>query len=139
MVKNNKKNNRFSQKELEYYKKTLLELRGKMVAGLKHIEDDFLNKSQKEASGDLSGYSFHMADMATDNFDTEFKLGMASNEQNLLNDIDHALRKIEEGTFGLCEKYNTPITKARLKAMPYARYSLKAQEEEERERRGLAG
>jgi RNA polymerase-binding transcription factor DksA len=73
--------------------------------------------------------------MATDNYDRELNIGLASNEQQLLNDIDIALKRIEDGTYGVCEIYGTPIPKKRLLAMPYTRLSMKAQEEEEKNKR----
>lgn len=129
------KRKKLAKKELDLYKKILLELRAKISGNIQHLEKETLNTSQKDASGDLSGYSFHMADMATDNFDREFTLGLASTEQKILNDIDVALKKIETGDYGICEKYGTPIPKKRLMAMPYAKFSKKAKEEEEKERR----
>ena len=110
-------------------------MRKKIVRDIQQLEGDSLNTNQKDASGDLSGYSFHMADMATDNFDRELNIGLASSEQQILNEIVVALKKIEEGTYGFCEKYGTPIPKKRLLAMPYTRFSKKAQEEEEKEKR----
>ncbi|OGW84188.1 MAG: hypothetical protein A2Z83_03450 [Omnitrophica bacterium GWA2_52_8] len=110
-------------------------MRTKNAGDLEHLEKDSLNTNQRDASGDLSGYSFHMADMATDNFDREFTLGLASNEQKMLNDIDVALRKLDDGTYGLCEKTLKPITKKRLLAVPYARLCIEAQEMEEKEKR----
>ncbi len=129
------KQKKLSKKELEVYKKLLLEMRKKIVRDIQQLEGDSLNTNQKDASGDLSGYSFHMADMATDNFDRELNIGLASSEQQILNEIVVALKKIEEGTYGFCEKYGTPIPKKRLLAMPYTRFSKKAQEEEEKEKR----
>jgi RNA polymerase-binding transcription factor DksA len=73
--------------------------------------------------------------MATDNYDRELSIGLASNEQQLLNDIDVALKRIEDGTYGICEIYGLPIPKKRLLAMPYTRLSMKAQEEEEKNKR----
>lgn len=109
--------------------------RQRLMGGLNHLEKDMLNKSQRDASGDLSGYSFHMADQATDNFDTEFSFGVASNEQQRLNEIDDALKRIEEGVFGTCEECKKVIPMKRLKAMPAARYCIKCQEViEKRER-----
>jgi len=131
-VKNRK---RFTQKELDRFKAVLLAIRGKIAGDIQHLEKEGLNTSQREASGDLSGYSLHMADMATDNFDRELTLGLASNEQNLLNLIDAALLKIKEGSFGLCERTFKQISKKRLNAMPYAPLSLEAQELEEKEKR----
>jgi len=124
-----------SKKELEEYREKLLLLRQKIVGDLKHLEEGTLNTNQKESSGDHSGYSIHMADQATDNFDREFTLGLASNEQKILNSVDLALKRIDEGSFGICERTGTLIAKKRLDAMPYASLSKKAQEEEEEERR----
>lgn len=125
------KKKHLTKKELAEFKQSLLVIREKIVSNLEHLEKDSLNKSQRDASGDLSGYSFHMADVATDSFDTEVHLGMASNIQHMLNEIDDALHRIEDGTYGFCEKYDIPIKKERLKVMPYTRYCIKAQEEEE--------
>ena len=119
------------KKELEIYKKMLLQLRGKIAGDLQQIEGDSLSGNQPSSSGELSD----VADIATDNYDRELNIGLASNEQQLLNDIDVALRRIEEGTYGVCEIYGTPIPKKRLLAMPYTRLSKKAQEEEEKSKR----
>lgn len=121
------------KKELAKFKELLNVYRKKIGEGLEHIEKDNLNRSQKDASGDLSGYSFHMADMATDNFDREFSLDLASNEQDLLNRIDEALDKISDGTFGKCENCNKVIAVKRLKAVPYAKLCIKCKEEEEKQ------
>lgn len=122
-------------KDFSKFKKLLEELRTKIAGNLEHIEGDALNKSQRDAAGDLSGYSFHMADMATDNFDREFNLGLASNEQNLLNLIEAALRKIKDGTYGVCETCSKPIPQKRLLAMPYAAMCIECQEIEEKKPR----
>ena len=103
-----------------------MELRERVGEEVGQLEKDYLRKSAKDASGDISAHPFHMADAASDSFDTEFNIGLASNEKNVLYEIDAALRRIKEGTFGICEKYGTPISKKRLKAMPYARYSIKS-------------
>ena len=105
------------------------------MSGIDHIERDTLNKSQRDSSGDLSGYTFHMADQATDNFDTEFNLDIASNEQKFLNEIDEALKRIDEGIFGVCEQCEKSISIKRLKAVPYARYCIKCQEGLEKNKR----
>ena len=125
----------YTKKGLERFKKILGEARKKIAGDLEHLEGDSLNKSQRDAAGDLSGYSFHMADMATDNFDREFNLGLASNEQQSLNLIDAALRKIDEGTYGVCENCEKPIPQKRLLALPHAPLCLKCQELEEKKKR----
>lgn len=122
----------FNKVELEAFKKILVELRKKISGDIQQIEGETLNTSQKDSAGDLSGYGLHMADVATDNFDRELNIGLASNEQQFLNDVDDAIRKIEEGTYGICEKYGVAIPKKRLLAAPYVRYCLQAQEEEEK-------
>ncbi len=125
----------FDQRELERFKKILQEIRHKIAGDLRHLENDTLNTSQRDAAGDLSGYAFHMADMATDNFDREFNLGLASTEQQRLNIIDAALHKIDDGTYGECENCSKPITQKRLRAVPYAPLCIKCQETEEKKKR----
>lgn len=122
---------RIPKKELDIYKKMLLQLRAKISGDLQQIEGDSLSGNQSSHSGELSD----VADMATDNYDRELNIGLASNEQQLLNDIDVALKRIEDGSYGVCEIYGTPIPRKRLLAMPYTRLSMKAQEEEEKNKR----
>jgi len=122
---------RLSKGDLGLYRKMLLHLRSKIAGDLQKIEGDTLSGNQPSNSGELSD----VADMATDNYDRELNIGLATNEQQLLNDIDMALKKIEDGTYGICEIYGTPIPKKRLMAMPYTRLSMKAQEEEEKNKR----
>jgi DnaK suppressor protein len=124
-----------TKKDLDKLKQILLEARKKIAGDLQHLEGDSLNTNQRDSSGDLSGYSFHMADMASDNFDREFTLGLASNEQQILNMIDAALRKIDEGTYGVCEDCSKGIPMKRLVAMPHARLCIKCQEAEEKKKR----
>ncbi len=121
------------KKELDIYKKMLFQLRAKIAGDLQQIEGDTLSGNQPSHAGELSD----VADMATDNYDRELNIGLASNEQQLLNDIDIALKRIEDGTYGTCEIYGTSIPKKRLLAMPYTRLSMKAQEEEEKNKRHL--
>lgn len=102
------------------------------MGNIKHISEDTLRKSQKEASGDISGYTYHMADVASDTYDREFSLGLVSNDTDLLYELDDALKKIEDGEFGVCEECDNRITKNRLKAVPYARSCLKCQEKKEK-------
>ena len=125
---------KLSAKELARYRKTLLDLRDQVVDGISFLTGDNLNRSQREASGDLSGYSFHMADQGTDNYDREFALNLVSTEQDVLYEIDEAIRRIDGGTYGLCELSGEPIERARLNVLPYARCSVAAQSELERGR-----
>jgi DnaK suppressor protein len=117
------------------FKQILTDLRLRLSGELQHLEGDSLNKSGRDSSGDLSGYSFHMADVATDNFDLETTLGLASNEQNILNLVDNALHKIEDGSFGICELCKKTIPMKRLLVMPYAPNCVKCQEQVEKEQK----
>lgn len=123
---------KFAKKELVDFKKLILKRKEEILDEIKHISDDTLKKSQKDASGDISGYTYHMADVATDNYDREFSLGLASNERKLLYELDDASKRIEDGTFGICEDCQSLITKTRLKAVPYARLCVKCQEKREK-------
>ena len=123
---------RFTKKELKDFKKVILKKKEEVLDDFKHITDDTLKKSQKEASGDISGYTYHMADVATDNYDREFSLGLASNERKALYELDDALKRIEDETFGFCDDCKGPIAKIRLKAVPSARLCIKCQEKREK-------
>jgi RNA polymerase-binding protein DksA len=123
---------KFNKKELKIFKKLILKKKEEIIEGIKHISEDTLKKSQKDAAGDISGYTYHMADVATDTYDREFSLGIASNERKLIYELDDALKKIEEGDYGICEVCKRIIPKTRLKALPYARLCLKCQETQEK-------
>jgi len=110
----------------------VLKKKEEILDDLKHISDDTLRKSQKEASGNISGYTYHMADVATDNYDREFSLGLASNERKSLYELDDALKRIEEGTFGICDDCKGGIPKIRLRAVPSARLCIKCQKKREK-------
>lgn len=123
---------KLTKKELKDFKKIVLKKKEETLDELKHISDDTLKKSQKEASGDISGYTYHMADVATDNYDREFSLGLASNERKSLYELEDALKRIEEGDFGICDGCKGTITKVRLKAVPSARLCIKCQKKKEK-------
>lgn len=110
----------------------MLKRKEEIFDDLKHISDDTLRKSQKEASGDISGYTYHMADVASDNYDREFSLGLATGERKSLYELDDALKRIEDGSFGICSDCKGTITKIRLKAVPSARLCIKCQQKREK-------
>lgn len=123
---------KFSKKNLSDFKKLILKIKDEIMDDIKHISDDTLKKSQKEASGDISGYTYHMADVATDTYDREFSLSLASNDRQFLYELEDALKKIDEGAFGICESCKSSIAKTRLKAVPYARFCVKCQQIKEK-------
>lgn len=124
--------NKYSKKDLTAFKKLLLKQKEQIIDGIKHISEDTLKKSQKDAAGDISGYTYHMADVATDTYDREFSLSLASSDREALYELDDALKRIEEGTFGVCESCKSLIAKTRLKAVPGARLCIKCQEKKEK-------
>ncbi len=124
-----------SKKDSKIFSELLLKKKQELVKGIEHITNDALKTSQRDATGDLSAYSLHMADVATDNYDREFSLGLADNEQKLLARINAALERIESGTFGLCDLCEKKIAKARLKVVPYAELCVPCQEKQEKKKR----
>ena len=123
------------KKDLEFFRKLLLNLRDRIVDEISFLAGENLNHSQREASGDLSNYGMHMADQGTDNFDREFALSLVSNEQEVLYEIDDALHRIDNNAYGICEQTGNAIEVERLKVLPYARYCREAQEQMEKNRK----
>lgn len=108
-----------SREQLKYFRQLLITERAKFLSELKSIVQES-SKSPRDASGDLSGYTVHMADMAADTYEREMNVNIASSEQEILYQIDDALKRIDDRTFGVCQQCNKAITMSRLKAVPYA-------------------
>lgn len=123
---------KLNKKDLVVFKKLILKKKEEIIEGIAHVSEDALKKSLRDASGDISGYTYHMADVATDTYDREFSLTIGANERKALYELDDALKRIEEGAFGICEDCQHQITKIRLKAIPNARLCLKCQEKREK-------
>ena len=123
---------KYNKKELLGFRKIVLKRKEEIMENINHISEDTLKKSQKDAAGDISGYAYHMADVATDTYDREFSLGIASNDRKLLYELEDALKRIDEGTYGFCEDCKSIISKTRLNAVPYAKFCLKCQEKKEK-------
>jgi len=109
------------------YYKLLLELRDHVKEELALHTSETLKQSSKDNSGDLSGYGSHQADAGTETFDRDFALGILSNEQDALNEIEEAIYRIKDGTYGVCEETGKPINKQRLTVVPFTRFSLEGQ------------
>jgi RNA polymerase-binding transcription factor DksA len=116
------------------YYKLLIDLRKHLTAGIELHSEETLKRSSKDDAGDLSAYGQHMADAGTDTFDRDFALSLVSSEQEALTEIDAAIKRIHDGTYGTCEITHKPIAKERLLAVPFTRYSAEAQKELERNR-----
>lgn len=126
---------KLSKDDATKFKKLLLDLRDHLIDGVNFLASDNLKRSNREASGELSGYSLHMADAGTDNFDREFALSLVSNEQEALYEIEEALRRLDSGTYGLCGNCERPVRKERLEAVPFARLCVDCQSLIEKDRR----
>ncbi len=122
-----------TKSELAKYKKLLIKVREAINGDINHIAKENL-KSQRESSGDLSGYSFHMADMASDSYDRELSLNIAGGEQEIIYEIDDALKRMGEGKFGLCLSCDKKIPQKRLNAVPYAKYCIQCKSKEEKDK-----
>ncbi|MCX5688049.1 MAG: TraR/DksA family transcriptional regulator [Candidatus Omnitrophica bacterium] len=120
-----------TKQELLKYKKLLIKVREGVAGDISHIAKENL-KSQKESSGDLSGYSLHMADMASDSYDRELSLNIAGEVQEIVYEIDDALKRMEEGSFGKCISCGKKIPQKRLNAVPYAKYCIQCKSKEEK-------
>lgn len=117
--------------ELMKYKALLIKERKQVGGDLSHIAQDTLNKTSREASGDLSGYSYHMADQASDDYERDFSLGRATAEQKILYFIDEALTRVSDGTYGSCLTCGKQIAKKRLAALPHSEYCIECQKKKE--------
>jgi len=125
---------RWPAAEIKEFRESLQKLRDRVVDEIAFLAGDNLNRSQRESSGDLSSYSFHMADHGTDNFDREFALNLVSSEQDAIYEIDDAIRRLQMGVYGACETCGEMIAKPRLKAQPFAKLCIKCQSEQEKGR-----
>lgn len=124
---------KFTKKELNDYREKLFNLKDDVLKQIRDISEDTLMKSQKDMSGDISGYGIHIADVATDNYERDFNIGLVSSERKMIMTIDEALKRIEDKAYGDCEMCKKPIAKVRLKAIPYAKYCRKCKEKLEKE------
>lgn len=120
-----------SSKELEHFRDLLLAKRREILGDMSSMEREALRSS---GGSNLSTLPIHMADMGTDNYEQEFTLGLVETERKLLREINHALAKIQDGTFGLCEGTGQPIAKPRLEFQPWSRHGIEYAKRMERGR-----
>ncbi len=110
---------RLAKRELEKYRRLLLEKWTEIVGDVTTMEENIF-----QGGGELSSMPVHMADIGTDSFEQEFGLELVAEEKKMLDEIQQALKRIETGEFGICEGLGIPIEKRRLEAIPWTRYSL---------------
>lgn len=119
-----------SKEQGKHFRQLLITERAKLTDEIKSIAHD-ATTSPRDASGDLSGYTVHMADMAADTYERELSMNIASSEQQILYQIDDALKRLEDGSFGVCQQCSQPISMSRLKAVPYASLCIDCQRAKE--------
>ncbi len=117
-------------KKLDFFKKLLLRIKAQIQGDIRSMADE--SDGDQADKGDVSGHAMHMADVATDMYDREFNLSLASNDREILQKVNAALARIEKKTYGICLKSGKRIPETRLKAIPYAEYCLEVQEEMDR-------
>ena len=117
-------------KELREYRDRLMKYRASLLIDLGTIESEALN-----ANADLSSMPIHMADVGSDAYDQDLKLGMAASERKRIRDIEDALIRIRKKTYGVCQLTGTPIPTPRLRAKPWAKYTKESAEKIERQTR----
>jgi RNA polymerase-binding protein DksA len=117
--------------ELKKFEKLLLEKRAQLIEELGLLKKDAMDTTLKETTGDLSSYSYHMADQGTDAMEREKTFLFASKSGRLLYHIDEALRRIRNNTYGICVECAKPIDMTRLEAVPHARLCIDCKEAEE--------
>jgi len=115
-----------NKREKAKYRKLLIDARDSLAGQVEKLQAD-LHKSRKDSASDLSGYSYHMADAATDTFNEQIESDIVSSETDTLREIEDALARLNESSFGACEMCSEPIEPKRLTAIPYARLCIKCQ------------
>lgn len=119
-----------TKKDLEYFRELLLEKRAEIVGSVEGMQE-----ARNSGGGESSHMPLHMADVGSEHFEQEFNLGLMESEKKLLVEIDEALMRIQNGTYGVCIESGKPIPRARLEIKPWAKYTIEVAAE--RERRGL--
>jgi len=120
--------------KLRRFYRILVDMRSQLTEGIERHSEESLKRSAKDDAGDLSAYGQSMADGGINTFDRDFILSLVSNEQEALSEIDAAIKRVRDGTYGICEVTGKPIAKERLLAVPFTRYSAEAQKQIERNR-----
>lgn len=122
------KKKKLNKKELDYFKKKLLGEKKKVLEEMGDLQNTNLMQSIADQSGEVSHYSYHLGDTASLSYDREFSMGLAERQQKYLEQVDEALSRIEEGTYGICKVTGELIPIERLEAVPVAKYSVKGKE-----------
>src|SRR5262249_39998695 len=121
-----------SHVELIEYQRRLLGMMSRLQRRLTHLRDEAAQVACGEAPDEIAAPPLDFADQGSHEFEVAVTLGLADNEQHLLEEIDAALERIEAGTFGRCERCGQPISKERLRALPYSCHCVHCMEKTRR-------
>jgi DnaK suppressor protein len=116
---------------LRKQKKRLLVLRDAMLDSMNGVAQDTLRA--RAENNEASAFGMHQADAGSDSYDRDFALSLLSQEQDALYEIDEALKRIELGTYGVCEMSGKAINHERLEAIPFTRFTVECQSQIERQ------
>ncbi len=128
-------NKKFTKKQLEFFKNKLLTEKQRVLEEMDELQQSNLKQSISDSAGEISRYSYHLGDVASLSYGREFSMGLAERQQKYLEQIDEALQRIEEGTYGICKVTGELIDVERLEEVPVAKYSVKGKELMERRKR----
>ena len=123
-----KAKSRLTPDDLKTFRELLLNKRREVMSAIDGMETEALRTN----SGESSGMPIHMADVGSDAYEQDLQLGISASERERIIEIDAALSRIAEGTYGICELSGKAIRKARLRAKPWARMTIDTAREEER-------
>lgn len=124
-----------NKKDLEYFKGILEKKREEVIKNIEYLRNVALDSTNQEASGDHSAYSFHMADQGTDAMEREKAFLFASRDEKYIRQIDEALGRIKDGTYGICRVTGKEIGRERLEAVPTTTISYEAKLKESKSSR----
>ena len=128
-------NKKLTKKQLQHFKDKLLAEKQKALEEMGELQQSNLKQSISDSAGENSRYSYHLGDVASLSYGREFSMGLAERQQKYLEQIDDALRRIEDGTYGICKVTGDSIDVERLEEVPVAKYSVKGKEILERRKR----
>lgn len=119
---------KLNQKELKYFKEKLLKEKQRVLEEMGDLQNNNLMQSIADQSGEISRYSYHLGDTASLSYGREFSMGLAERQQKYLEQVEEALERIENATYGICKVTGEPIPIERLEEVPVAKYSVKGKE-----------
>ena len=119
------------RQEMKKFRALLLKLRAQLAGDVSKLGDHALGRSRQSAAGDLSNMPIHMADIGSDNFEQELTLDLMQSEEAEVKQIDEALARIDDGSFGDCKACGKDIPKARLEVIPFTTMCVDCKKDEE--------